>query len=77
MGIEALLIDLVQNTYTMGPRLRLAVSATELIQLRDHLLKTEGLFHRKIRGLPLVVEEDPSKPISLIEFSLAALDADR
>ena len=72
VGLNALIKELVQNTYTLGPRIRLAVSESEFNQLRDHLLNREGRFVGRIRNVPLVIEEDPAEPIPLVEFSDSA-----
>jgi hypothetical protein len=69
VGIEALFIELVQNVQTLGSRMRLAVSAEEFRQIRDHMLATDGRFYNKIRDIPLIIEEGPAKPLLTVEYA--------
>lgn len=49
-------------------RIRLAVSPSELEQIREHFLFTKKVCHYRIMNIPLVIEDNPTNPLLVSEF---------
>lgn len=62
VDVPKLLSDLSAQVFRMGPRLRLAVTADEMHAIDLHCLMTTGQSFRRVRNVPLIVEDDPTKP---------------
>ena len=50
-------------------RVRFAVTQQEYDALRDVCLRQDGYFFGSIRGVPLLVEDDPARPVLLREVT--------
>ena len=51
-----------------GARLRLAVTKEEYEQVRQEMLAQDGFFASRLYGVPLVVDEDPFRPLLEVEY---------
>ena len=71
MEIERLLAELVEASIgcVRSKRARLAVTPSEYMAVREHLLASEGRFYGRIRNIPLVVAEDAAKPAFVMELA--------
>ena len=49
-------------------RLRIAVSPQEFDELRTVFLISEGVFHARLRGIPLIIEKEPNEPPHLMRL---------
>ena len=49
-------------------RLRIAVSPQEFDELRTGFLICEGVFHARLRGIPLIIEKEPNEPPHLMRL---------
>lgn len=48
-------------------RLRFAVTPAEYVAIREYCLKLDGCFYARLKGVPLVIEEDATAPQLLLE----------
>jgi hypothetical protein len=69
---ESLLAELAEATIGLriSPRLRLAVTPSEHIAIRAHLLRREGRFYGRVRNVPLVVDDNAAKPPFHLELAI-------
>lgn len=50
-------------------RVRLAVTQAEYEDIRKYMLQRDGYFSAQIKGVPLIIEDNPLKPGLKVEYA--------